>query len=208
MKSQTVALEILACVVAVGLLGPAASESPRPGPPELPPLVDAAFYRTGPTMELPPQLRERNWGGGSCVHASTVMLLRWQKLFDVAEKWRRTYSGGEYSSRLIERMEAAGLRYAYTLDGDEAFLEWCIQTRRGAGIFYKPSHAINLVGLDKNYAYLLDNNYPNRPEQQGYERVPRAEFMRRWKQDYGGFAWTVVYFPPPMLPAPPEDPPT
>jgi len=199
--------ELIAAVAAAALTlfmaaGFASSESPPFDPSRLPPIADTpAAFRTGPTMELPRPLREQNWGGGSCVHASTVMLLRWQKLFDVANKWRATYSGGEYSSRLIARMEAAGLRYAYTLDGDERFLEWAIQTRRGCGIFYKPNHAICLVGLDREYAYLLDNNYIDYPERnRTYERVPRAEFMQRWKYEYGGFAWTPVYSPPPMLP--------
>lgn len=188
-----------AILVAIGI---SSSDAQPINPAEVPPLIDSpAAFRTGPTMELPRALREQNWGGGSCVHASTVMLLRWQKNFAIADKWRATYSGGEYSSRLIQRMEAAGLRYSYTLDGDERFLEWCIQTRRGAGIFYKPNHAICLVGLDKDYAYLLDNNYIDYPERnRGYEKVPRAEFMQRWKYEFGGFAWTPVYYPPPMLP--------
>jgi hypothetical protein len=208
MRNNAVVAASLAAIL-IALLGLAATSSPAPVDPlDLPAFVDTpAAFRTGPTMELPRQLREQNWGGGSCVHASTVMLLRWQKLFDVADKWRRTYSGGEYSSRLIQRMEAAGLRYSYTLDGDEKFLEWAIQTRRGAGIFYKPNHAICLVGLDQNYAYLLDNNAIDYPERfKRYEMVPRAEFMRRWKHEFGGFAWTPVYYPPPMLPA--EDPQT
>src|SRR4051812_37999396 len=29
-----------------------------------------------PVMNIPLELREKNWGGGSCVHASTVMCLR------------------------------------------------------------------------------------------------------------------------------------
>jgi len=197
--------DLLALIVAAAVAFVAASSAPPSSPAvdldNLPTFSDVPPpYRVGPSMELPPKLREQNWGSGSCVHASTVMLLRWQGLYELADKWRKTYEGGEYSSRLIQRMEAAGLKYAYTLDGDVKFLEWCIQTRRGAGIFYKPSHAINLVGLDQNYAYLLDNNDPNRPERTGsYERVPRDEFIRAWR-GYGGFAWTPVYYPPALLP--------
>ena len=155
---------------------------------------------TAVAMDIPPSLRTENWGGGSCVHASTVSLLRWQGQHEMAEWWRANYIGGEYSDRLIKRMEAANLRYAYTLDADMRFLEWCVRTGRGAGLFYKPNHAINLVGLDAEYAYLLDNNDVSRPERTGeWERVPRSEFERRWR-GYGGFGWTLVYQPPAPIP--------
>lgn len=152
-------------------------------------------------MDLPPDLRTRNWGGGSCVHASTVNLLYWQGQEEMAEWWRKTYIGGEYANRLIQRLESAGLRYAYTTKGDFEFLKWCCRTRRGAGIFYKPSHSINCVGIDQQYVYLLDNNATQYPEQRGhYERVPVQQFVSEWKNRYGGFAWTLVYNPPPPNP--------
>lgn len=165
---------------------------------------------TGVVLELPPELRTKNWGGGSCVHASNVNLLIWQGQDELAAWWRRTYSGGEYNTRLVQRLEAAGLRYAFVngdrdADGDgesdgEEFLEWCVRTRRGAGLFYKPSHSINLVGLDAEYAYLLDNNATSYPERNGhYERVPRKEFFARWR-GYGAFAWTLVLQPAPSQP--------
>ncbi len=91
-------------------------------------------------------------------------------------------------------MEEAGLRYAYTKDADVAFLEWATRNRLGVGIFYFPRHAINLVDLNEHEAVLLDNNRPNE-----YIRVPREEFIRAWR-GYGGFAWTVVYGPPPPYP--------
>lgn len=154
----------------------------------------------GVVMDVPLALRTDNWGGGSCVHASTVTLLRWHGLHELADWWRATYSGGESNTRLVNRMEAAGLRYAYTDTGDVSFLEWCARTGRGAGIFYKTNHAINLVGLDSEYAYLLDNNATAYPETVGHwERVPRATFEERWR-GYGGFAWSLVYSPPPPLP--------
>jgi hypothetical protein len=160
---------------------------------------DAKYYQVGVSqgvvMTLPPELRQKNWGGGSCVHASNVSLLRWQGQYEMADWWRQAYSGGEYGDRLVSRLEAAGLRYAYTDSGDEAFLRWCIRTRRGAGIFYKPSHSINCVGMDDQFVYLLDNNATNYPESTGdYEKVPIDEFWRRWK-GYGGFAWTLIYTP-------------
>lgn len=147
-----------------------------------------------PTVNIPPELRCPNWGGGSCVHAATVMLLEWQGQHEFAQWWRNRYSGGEYAQRLNQRLEAAQLQYAYTTQGDEAFLAWTLRTRRGAGITFWPSHAVNLVHLDNEWAGLLDNN---RLEQVIW--IPRAEFISRWR-NYGGWAWTLVYDPPPPLP--------
>lgn len=168
--------------------------------------------RTGIALDLPPALRTKNWGGGSCVHASNVNLLKKMDLGELAEWWRKTYSGGEYDTRLVSRLEAAGLRYAYIndargndADGDgvtngEEFLNYCIRTGRGAGIFYKPQHSINCSGMDEHYVYLLDNNDTGHPERVGYyERVPRADFFRRWR-GYGGFAWTLIHQPIPNRP--------
>jgi hypothetical protein len=147
-----------------------------------------------PVVDVPAPLRTPNWGGGSCVHASTVHLLHWQGQHELAEWWRRTYSGGEYSTRLHQRLDAANLRFAYTTSGDAAFLEWALRTRRGAGITYFPNHAVNLVHLDSERAGLLDNN---RVGQTIW--IPRDEFLRQWKA-YGGWAWTLVYTPPPPTP--------
>jgi len=164
---------------------------------------------TGIVLELPPAVRTRNWGGGSCVHASNVNLLKQMGQQELADWWRKNYSGGEYDTRLVSRLEAAGLKYAWisdsrshdsdgdgTADGEE-FFYWCMRTGRGAGIFYKPSHSINFAGMDEQYVYLLDNNATDYPERVGYyERVPRADFFRRWRS-YGGFAWTLIYDPLP-----------
>jgi hypothetical protein len=157
-----------------------------------------AGAHVGVVMQLPPELREKNWGGGSCVHATTVMQLRWFGLYELADWWRNTYSGGEYGTRLVSRLESAGLRYAYVENGDPAFIEWACRTRRGCGIFYKPSHSILCVGIDADYVYLLDNNDIHHPEREGtYEAVPRDEFFQRWKNQFGGFAFTFIYQPGP-----------
>ncbi len=59
-----------------------------------------------PAMNLPAPLREWNWvdagGSGSCVHASTVMHLRWQNQMAIAEWWRKAYAGGE-TTRAFEQ---------------------------------------------------------------------------------------------------------
>lgn len=148
-----------------------------------------------PAMNLPEDLRMHNYSGGSCVHASTESHLRWLGEEEWADWWRAHYSGGESLSGLVSKLEANGFQYAYTSSGDPAFLDWCNRTRRGAVIFYKPSHSINFVGWDPvtHEAMLLDNNHVDH-----YERVPHDDFVRGWK-GYGGVAVTVIESPTPPL---------
>lgn len=77
-------------------------------------MVRATDMPRGATSGVVLELRTRNWGGGSCVHASNVNLLKHLGQFEMADWWRKTYIGGEYDSRLISRPENAGLRYAFT----------------------------------------------------------------------------------------------
>lgn len=147
-------------------------------------------------MDLPKELREKNYAGGSCVHASTEMVLRWQGFEELADWWRQQYSGGEYAGGLIGKFNKANLQFAYTTDGEESFLEWVSRTRRGAVIFYKPMHSICFCGYDTSgNAILLDNNHIDR-----YEKVPKETFLRNWKNRYRGFALTPVYSPAPPTP--------
>jgi len=152
-----------------------------------------------PWMNLPRALREWNWGSGSCVHASTVMVLRWQGQHELAAKWRRKYSGGETAGGLRYKLDNEGVQYATVkFRGDEAFLDYCSETRRGAVIFYYPSHSICFCGFanrdGQQVAMLLDNNRIDR-----FIEVPRADFIRHWN-GYGGFALTTLFDPPPRLP--------
>jgi len=88
-------------------------------------------YRALPPVDLPPELRQRNYGGGSCMHASLITILRWQGLDDLADRWRRTYGGAASVSDLARISERLGLRYAWTTTGDERLLEWASRTRTG-----------------------------------------------------------------------------
>jgi hypothetical protein len=142
-----------------------------------------------PTMNLPPEARCRNYGGGSCVCASTISLLRWQGREDLAAALRNSCSGGQSSASLHSKLERLGVRYASTTSGDVAFLEWAVRTRRGCGLTYYPMHYVNLVDLTAEHATLLDNNRVGQ-----YITIPRDEFIRRWR-GYGGWATAVVYAP-------------
>lgn len=153
-----------------------------------------ATWRECPVVNLPEHARCRNYAGGSCVIASTVSLFRWQGRDDLADLFRRSYSGGQSASSLHAKLEAHRVRFAYTTAGDVRFLEWAIRTRRGAGITFFSNHFICLVDLTPGEAVLLDNNRVGR-----FITLPREEFVRRWR-GYGGWATTPVYSPAPPLP--------
>ena len=148
-------------------------------------------------MNLPLSARQKNWtspgGSGSCVVASSVMVMRWQGMDEMAKRFRNTYSGGQSSSSINAKFEANNLRFAYTTSGDVQFLEWCCRTRRGAGIGYFPSHCICLVDMTPTTCYLLDNNRIGH-----YIEVPRDEFIRKW-HGWGGWGFTLVYSPAPPM---------
>ena len=150
-------------------------------------------------LDVPIQLRVRNWpdeyGSGSCVHASTIVLLNSRGLDSTANYWRKHYSGGEYPNTLINKLSNTSLKYAVERNGSPEFLKWAAKNRLGAGIAYKPRHFINLVDFTKDKVTLLDNNSPYQ-----YEYVETRVFLRKWKEEYGGFAFTLVYNPLPPWP--------
>jgi len=153
-----------------------------------------------PTISIEQVFREKNWlgpqGEGSCVHASMVMLFRWQEKYDLADRWRRTYSDGEWATNLAARFDAEGVRYAYTSqENDVSFLEWAVSTRRGCGVTIKGGvHMVILVHLDGERAGILNNNSPDE-----IKWVPRESFISEWKNS-NSWAVTPVYSPPPPLP--------
>lgn len=145
-------------------------------------------------VDLAPSLRQRNWmgaTGGSCVHASTISLLRWQGLDDVADEWRKRYSGGEGPGPHCQKLASMGLKYVVTTDGDWSLIEWACATRRGCGVGLKAAHCIDVVGLEGDTVITMDNNHP-----QKFDRLTRAEFKREWD----GWAFAIVSgtVPPPV----------
>lgn len=152
-----------------------------------------------PALNLPRPLRQKNWLGrqweGSCVHASWIMLLRWQNKNELADYWRRKYGDGEYYTRMASRLNAEGVRWAGTYQkNDVKFLEWAVRTRRGCMVTVdEGAHMVVLVHLDGKEAGILDNNFPDR-----IKWVPRNEFLSEWKAAYS-WAMTPVYTPPPPL---------
>lgn len=91
----------LGALASLGMYRPArANKGPR---------VPYGEQAAGPTTEIPTVnlarvFREWNWGGGSCVHASTVMAFRWLNELELADFWRKTYSGGESYNGLTSKL--------------------------------------------------------------------------------------------------------
>lgn len=160
------------------------------------------FQMEYPTVSIEHVFREKNWlgpgGEGSCVHASMIMLFRWQGRSDLGDLWRRTYADGEgtLGTSLAAKFDKEGVRYAYTTgERDLSFLEWAVATRRGCGVTVKGgAHMVILIHLDADRAGILDNNFPEE-----LRWVPRETFLEEW---YSSQSWAVtpVYTPPPPLP--------
>jgi hypothetical protein len=168
-------------------------------------LLAAPAFAETPTVNLPLELRESNWTNtereGSCTHATTVMLLRWQMHDELATDWRNTYSGGDWadstwnSTNHAQKFDDQNIPFAYVTNGDTDFLEWCLSTRRGCGVTVMGGrHAVLLAHLDSEVAILLDNNNVEK-----FIVVPRERFLSEWQQSHG-WAWTPVYSPAPPLP--------
>ncbi|MDE2101865.1 MAG: hypothetical protein KGL39_31760 [Patescibacteria group bacterium] len=145
-------------------------------------------------VELPTARLKRNWvsidGRGSCMHASLSHLLHWQGSHDLAEWWRSRYSGGESFMALGQKLNAAGVDWSAGLPCDAAYLERACRARRGAVVTFTPNHAVALVDLDPEFAYVLDPNSPG-----AIQRFKRSEFLADWTSR-GGMALTPLAGPP------------
>lgn len=160
---------------------------------------ETPIRREYPTVNLPHGLRQRNWvgdrGEGSCVHASMVMLFRWQGFPAMADWWRENNANGEWAEDLARKFDNARVQYAQTTAGDVGFLQWACDTRRGAGVTVMGGrHMVCLVHLDDTWAGILDNNNIDT-----ITWVPRATFLAEWRASQG-WGVTPVYWPAPPLP--------
>jgi len=166
---------------------------------ESPGIFPMPASRERPAVNLPLEMRQRNWQGaqgqGSCTWATMVSLLRWQGRYYTADWVRRSCGDGEWPGDMAERLDQAHVRYAYVTNGDVRFLEWACRTRRGCGITVKGGqHMVALVHLDAKWAALLDNNAVEK-----YIWVPRETLIAEWKASYG-WAIAPIYTPAAPLP--------
>lgn len=157
------------------------------------------FPKEHPIVNLPVSMRQENWqgsnGGGSCVWASTVSLLRWQGQYELAELVRREADNGEYLEELFADLNEFGIDYAGVCNGEEWFLEWACETRRGAAIVVMGGmHMVDLVEITEDEVCLLDNNNVEK-----YLWLSRTVVLNDWKNS-GGYAFTPVYAPFAPLP--------
>jgi len=155
--------------------------------------------RERPTVNIPLSLRQSNWRGsegeGSCVHAAMISLFRWQGRANTAERWLRTYGGGEWPDDMASKLNRDGIRFASCENGDVKFLEWACRTRRGCGItIMGGAHMVTLVHLDAKWAAILDNNRVGQ-----FIWIPRETLIAEWQASFG-WAITPVYSPAAPLP--------
>lgn len=167
-----------------------------------------------PGANVPVAMRQKNWastqrdsaGQGSCANASTISVLRWHGEEKLVDYWRKKHMGGETSVSLTKSWTEEGIPYCTTFDpktyecsGDPEFLQWVSDTRRAATVWWKTAHSCSFHGYvvrdGKEYAAILDNNYPNE-----FEYTEKQKFIREWR-GFGGFAITPVS--PKMQPASP-----
>lgn len=165
-------------------------------------LEDRYNSRARSMADIPTEWRKSNWGTGSCVHATTISLLRWQGLFEQAAEWNRRYSGGEATAQSphTSKMDDMGLKYVVTNGNDsdfDEFTDWALSTRRGFGVSHPRGHCVACIGRVTNdgvdCAVILDNNHVNQ-----LDYHPYSQFIQECK-NLGGHAFTFTSgkIPPP-----------
>lgn len=150
----------------------------------------ALAAEAGHLADVPIELREPNYDGGSCAHASMVTAFRYLGFDEWADWWRATYSGGEVLYGHIEKLKDTGVRFAYTESGDMRLLDWAARNRLPVVVYHVPvGHAQNIVNVTDTTVTFLDNNNVGR-----YWTMSRHEFIKRWNSP--GWALVLVYAPP------------
>ena len=112
-----------------------------------------------PSADLPLELRIKNWigtndrgsRGGSCFWASMWMCIRASGREDIEQRLDemrgRGYEGPEHLLSMARKLDAIGVPFVATEDGDIRLLEEASRTRRWTAIGYYPAHAICFVGF-------------------------------------------------------------
>ena len=156
------------------------------------------------SAKVPEHFRYENYAGGSCVHASLATAMMYFNQPELADTWTDTFRGGEYSSRLHNRLDMMQIDYRFTTSGSIEFLDYQMEFQQPCIVTYKTSHMCLLVGLDPVYlwdgdkwlvnqapkAHVIDPNYPDR-----IEVLSRDGFLQNWRSN-GGWATTVFFDTP------------
>lgn len=165
-------------------------------------VADDNPFASEPPIFIASGLRQKNWGPiGSCHNAAFCDVLVSQNRLKMAAWWRANRGGATSTGELVRNAEAAGLRVAYTLSGDVAFLEQCSKAKRATTLYWRWSgknsgglHAITFLGFRGGHAYVADNNSPTKTF-----KLTRERFLRLWRTA-GGDA--VTYIGTPNTPRP------
>ena len=159
-----------------------------------------------PAANVPLALRQKNWpdarGSGSCVIASTCSALQWHNKPELAERFRKSYAGGQTETSIKQKWAANGIKFvAPERDhdyGDPELLEWASRTRRAAIIWYFPNHCVTFCCFSnwqgREVAWLLDNNRKER-----FIPIPKQQFLTEWR-GFGGFCAIPLFNPAPSIP--------
>ena len=138
-------------------------------------IVDINHQNYSNDYSLDYMVRRSKNTSGRCVHCATIMLLGNLGLYELADKWARSFDGGEYSSRHCRRMDEFGIQFAVTTKDNrgERFLDWACANpldngqvtgaHRGAGITLLGSHVLNLTDMDPKTV-----------------KDPKAKYLNNW----------------------------
>jgi hypothetical protein len=132
---------------------------------------------------MPESERQENWIGrgykGSCAWASMITLLRAEGYDAAAELLRHGPGGPAWDEKLSAVLEPMGVVLAVASNGDESFLELACSIGPGCEVAVdddkRTSHAVDLIGLDDDWAMICDPNDPKH-----LFRVPRQAFLAEW----------------------------
>ncbi len=218
-------LSVLA-LLAGAVVGPAAAcDCPCPcdGVGVIRPTTDpvAPDGTTRAEIDIPVSRHIRNTGGsdgaGLCVFTSGQLAADWQHVreLDGWRKWMERRPGGGWPEKvddcLTKFCKEKGVAvppYVQHTGGDVKFLELAIATGRMPSVTYagrddfynsRIAHMVNLAHLDKESAAIIDNNRPGK-----WVWMSRSEFLDRWRDMQGGWAYVFLAPPPPPHPTKPR----
>jgi hypothetical protein len=143
------------------------------------------------------------------------MMSEWVDLHELMgfRDYMTKFPGGGYPekvSQFVKRLSkergrelVEGQDWGQFTDADGSKLDKILKTGRMVGVTYGYSprygqtiaHMVDLVMIDSDTAVILDNNFPGT-----YEWMSRAEFLRRWKMNHGGWGVWLNAPPPPPIP--------
>jgi len=161
-------------------------------------------------IHLPIPLHVKNFavkGKGACVFTSGQMNANWHAYKPLYKMASKIDEGGGWPAKvddLLKRL-APDLPYVQYEGVDPSGMEEALAEGRGVCATYGYGerydmetiyHMVFLVHLDSEWAVIIDNNFPGT-----WERMPRDEFLRRWKHPGGeGWYYTFLLPPPPPIP--------